>query len=46
MPFAAASIGQVHMAKYQGTKVAVKIQYPGIDKSINSDLTNINRLFE
>ena len=46
MPFAAASIGQVHMAKYQGVKVAVKIQYPGIDQSINSDLNNLHRLFE
>ena len=46
MPFAAASIGQVHIAKYKGIKVAVKIQYPGIDESINSDLNNLSRLFE
>ena len=46
MPFAAASIVQVHMDKYQGVKVAVKIQYPGIDQSINSDLNNLHRLFE
>ena len=46
MPFAAASIGQVHMGKYQGTRVAIKIQYPGVDKSINSDLNNLHRLFE
>jgi aarF domain-containing kinase len=46
MPFAAASIGQVHIAKYKGVKVAVKVQYPGIDQSINSDLNNLYRLFE
>lgn len=45
MPFAAASIGQVHKAKYKGIQVAVKIQYPGIDKSINSDLNNLHNLF-
>ena len=46
MPFAAASIGQVHMARYQGFKVAVKVQYPGVDQSINSDLNNLYKLFE
>mgnify|MGYP006078818963 FL=1 len=34
----AASIGQVHQAKKNGEKLAVKIQYPGIAKSISSDL--------
>lgn len=46
MPFAAASIGQVHVARYQGKKVAVKIQYPGIEQSIDSDLNNLYRLFQ
>lgn len=36
--FAAASIGQVHRAVYQGQDVAVKIQYPGIEDAIKSDL--------
>lgn len=34
----AASIGQVHQAKKEGKTLAVKIQYPGVAKSIQSDL--------
>ncbi len=34
----AASIGQVHKATLNGEKLAVKIQYPGIAQSIESDL--------
>ncbi len=34
----AASIGQVHEAKRDGKKLAVKIQYPGVAESIASDL--------
>jgi predicted unusual protein kinase regulating ubiquinone biosynthesis (AarF/ABC1/UbiB family) len=34
----AASIGQVHEAKLNGKKLAVKIQYPGVADSISSDL--------
>lgn len=43
MPIAAASIGQVHRAtlRSNGAKVAVKIQFPGVADSINSDLDNI-----
>jgi predicted unusual protein kinase regulating ubiquinone biosynthesis (AarF/ABC1/UbiB family) len=37
--FGAASLGQVHKAKYDGDEVAVKVQYPGIAKSIDSDLS-------
>ncbi|KAL8705007.1 MAG: hypothetical protein Q9201_001852 [Fulgogasparrea decipioides] len=42
-PIAAASIGQVHSAtvKSSGTLVAVKIQYPGVANSIDSDLNNL-----
>jgi hypothetical protein len=44
-PFAAASIGQVHRARLKsGENVAVKIQYPGIAKAIDSDLRNISAL--
>jgi aarF domain-containing kinase len=35
---ASASIGQVHKARYLGRNVAVKIQYPGVADSIDSDL--------
>jgi predicted unusual protein kinase regulating ubiquinone biosynthesis (AarF/ABC1/UbiB family) len=41
VPLAAASIGQVHRAVLaDGTAVAVKAQYPGIDKAMRSDLKN------
>ncbi|XP_038149190.1 atypical kinase COQ8A, mitochondrial isoform X1 [Cyprinodon tularosa] len=41
-PFAAASIGQVHLARMKdGREVAMKIQYPGVAQSINSDVTNL-----
>ena len=42
-PMAAASIGQVHSAtmRSSGARVAVKVQYPGVAKSINSDLSNL-----
>jgi predicted unusual protein kinase regulating ubiquinone biosynthesis (AarF/ABC1/UbiB family) len=39
--FAAASIGQVHRATlHDGTRVAVKIQYPGIADALESDVAN------
>ncbi len=41
-PIAAASIGQVHkVILMDGTTLAVKVQYPGIKKSINSDVDNV-----
>uniref|UniRef100_A0A671NUZ7 Atypical kinase COQ8A, mitochondrial n=1 Tax=Sinocyclocheilus anshuiensis TaxID=1608454 RepID=A0A671NUZ7_9TELE len=41
-PFAAASIGQVHLARMKdGREVAMKIQYPGVAQSINSDVNNL-----
>lgn len=45
-PFAAASIGQVHKATLaeSGRQVAVKIQYPGVRSSIDSDLNNLSLL--
>jgi predicted unusual protein kinase regulating ubiquinone biosynthesis (AarF/ABC1/UbiB family) len=44
-PFAAASIGQVHRARLRsGHDVAVKVQYPDIDKAIVNDLKSISML--
>lgn len=44
-PIAAASIGQVHRAKTRdGRDLAIKIQYPGVRKSINSDVNNVASL--
>lgn len=41
-PIAAASIGQVHRGKTRsGRDVAIKVQYPGVAASIDSDLDNI-----
>ncbi|XP_055547204.1 atypical kinase COQ8B, mitochondrial [Wyeomyia smithii] len=41
-PFAAASIGQVHRGVlHDGTEVAIKIQYPGVARSIESDIDNL-----
>lgn len=45
-PLAAASIGQVHRAiTADGTAVAVKVQYPGVDEAIRADLDNAGLLF-
>ncbi|KAJ3282358.1 hypothetical protein HK104_010929 [Borealophlyctis nickersoniae] len=44
-PIAAASIGQVHFATLpSGLPVAVKVQYPGVASSIDSDLDNVRTL--
>ncbi|MDL4776750.1 MULTISPECIES: ABC1 kinase family protein [Thermomonosporaceae] len=40
-PIAAASIGQVHRATTRdGRRVAVKVQYPGVEEAIRADLAN------
>jgi predicted unusual protein kinase regulating ubiquinone biosynthesis (AarF/ABC1/UbiB family) len=44
-PLAAASIGQVHKATLKsGDLVAVKIQYPNIDKIVHDDLRTLRRI--
>ena len=42
LPHAAASIGQVHRAvTREGRQVVVKVQYPGVDRSCDSDLKQL-----
>jgi predicted unusual protein kinase regulating ubiquinone biosynthesis (AarF/ABC1/UbiB family) len=41
-PFASASIGQVHRATFRDQSVAVKVQYPGIEDAIRSDLKMVS----
>lgn len=44
-PFAAASIGQVHRARtHDGRDLAIKVQYPGVRASIDSDIDNVGAL--
>ncbi|RFC62608.1 AarF/ABC1/UbiB kinase family protein [Fulvimarina endophytica] len=44
-PIAAASIGQVHRAlTHDGRDLAIKVQYPGIVRSIDSDVDNVASL--
>lgn len=43
-PLAAASLAQVHAARlHDGTEVAVKVQYPGIEEIVRTDLANMRR---
>lgn len=46
-PYASASIGQVHRAvlKQTGEKLVVKIQYPGMQRSLDSDMGTLKSLF-
>ena len=45
--FAAASLGQVHRAVLKnGTEVVVKVQYPGVDETVEQDLSNIKALLQ
>ncbi len=43
-PAASASIGQVYRARAGGVPVAVKVQYPGVRESIDSDLSLLEKL--
>ncbi|MCS6925725.1 MAG: AarF/ABC1/UbiB kinase family protein [Candidatus Binatia bacterium] len=43
--FAAASLGQVHRAVLRsGEEVVVKVQYPGVDQTVEQDLKNLQAL--
>lgn len=45
VPLGAASIGQVHKARlFDGREVAVKVQYPGIAATLESDLKNLSSM--
>ena len=45
-PIAAASVGQVHVARLKtGERVAVKVQYPDIDEIVRIDLRTLRRIF-
>ena len=45
--FAAASLGQVHAAETRdGRPVVVKIQYPGVDETVEQDLKNVDALLQ
>ena len=45
--FAAASLGQVHRAKLKdGRDVAVKVQYPGVEGTVDQDLKNLKILLK
>ena len=39
--FAAASIGQVHRARVDGQEVICKVQYPGVDAAVDSDMRHL-----
>jgi predicted unusual protein kinase regulating ubiquinone biosynthesis (AarF/ABC1/UbiB family) len=43
-PAAAASIGQVHRARWDGHDVAVKVQYPGAGEALRNDLKQLARV--
>ena len=44
-PIAAASIGQVHRAQlHDGRDLAIKVQFPGVARSIDSDIATLGRL--
>jgi len=46
-PVAAASIGQVHrVVKQGGRELALKIQYPGVARSVDSDVENLSSLLK
>jgi len=46
-PLGAASIGQVHRGTlFDGREVAVKVQYPGVAESLESDLQNMATLIK
>ena len=45
-PLAAASLGQVHRARWQGREVAVKVLRPGVESLVRQDLVAARRLLD
>ncbi len=45
-PIAAASIGQVYSAEFAGKSVVIKVQYPGIAESVDSDINALKKLLQ
>jgi predicted unusual protein kinase regulating ubiquinone biosynthesis (AarF/ABC1/UbiB family) len=45
-PIAAASLGQVHRARYQGQEVAVKVLRPGVEELVAADVSAALRILE
>ncbi len=47
-PIGAASLGQVHRArrKSDGLELVLKVQYPGVDKAVDSDLNAVAQLMK
>lgn len=45
-PLAAASLGQVHRARFQDKTLALKIQYKGVRRAIDSDLRTLRYLLK
>lgn len=43
-PFAAASIGQVHRATFEGRPIALKLRYPEVADTMHSDLGTMRRI--
>lgn len=43
-PLASASIGQVHAARHQGRDVVIKVQFPGVAKSVENDIRGLGIL--
>jgi aarF domain-containing kinase len=43
-PIAAASIGQLHRVRFRGRNLALKVQYPGVAESIDTDLDLLRKV--